>query len=44
MFLIDFWSRGIPPEYRILEIEEGIDSGKTELIQIPKGYLSTFLI
>lgn len=37
------WSRGIPAEYRIKELEEGIDPGKTELIQNPQRILELFL-
>jgi two-component system sensor histidine kinase VicK len=38
-----FWSRGIPAEYRIKELEEGIEPGKTELIQNPQRVLELFL-
>jgi two-component system, OmpR family, sensor histidine kinase VicK len=38
-----FWSRGIPAKYRIRELEEGIDPGKTELIQNPQRTLELFL-
>jgi two-component system, OmpR family, sensor histidine kinase VicK len=38
-----FWSRGIPSEYRIRELEEGIVPVKTDLIQNPKKTLELFL-
>ena len=38
-----FWSRGIPSEYRIRELEEGITPVKTDLIQNPKETLELFL-
>jgi len=38
-----FWSRGIPAKFRIRELEEGIDPGKTELIQNPQRILELFL-
>jgi two-component system, OmpR family, sensor histidine kinase VicK len=38
-----FWSRGIPSEYRIRELEEGIDPVKTDLIQNPQKTLELFL-
>jgi sugar-specific transcriptional regulator TrmB len=40
---VSFWSRGIPAEYRIRELEEGIDPVKTELIQNPQRILELFL-
>ena len=39
-----FWNKGIPAEYRIRELEEGPDPGKTELIQNPQRTLESFLI
>jgi two-component system, OmpR family, sensor histidine kinase VicK len=38
-----FWSRAIPAKHRIMEIEEGIDFGKTDLIQTPQRILELFL-
>jgi two-component system sensor histidine kinase VicK len=38
-----FWSRGIPGEYRIRELEEGIVPVKTDLIQNPQKTLELFL-
>jgi two-component system, OmpR family, sensor histidine kinase VicK len=38
-----FWSRGIPSEYRIRELEEGIVPVKTDLIQNPQKTLELFL-
>jgi two-component system, OmpR family, sensor histidine kinase VicK len=38
-----FWHRAIPAKHRILEIEEGIDFGKTDLIQTPQRILELFL-
>ena len=38
-----FWYRAIPAKHRIIEIEEGIDFGKTDLIQIPQRILELFL-
>jgi two-component system, OmpR family, sensor histidine kinase VicK len=38
-----FWYRAIPAKYRIMEIEEGIDFGKTDLIQTPHRVLELFL-
>jgi signal transduction histidine kinase len=38
-----FWSRGIPSEYRIRELEEGIVPVKTDLIQKPRETLELFL-
>jgi two-component system, OmpR family, sensor histidine kinase VicK len=38
-----FWYRAIPAKYRIMEIEEGIDFGKTDLIQTPQRVLELFL-
>ena len=38
-----FWNRGIPAQYRIMELEEGIEPGKTELIQNPQRVLELFL-
>jgi two-component system, OmpR family, sensor histidine kinase VicK len=38
-----FWSRGVPSEYRIRELEEGIIPVKTDLIQNPKKTLELFL-
>ena len=39
----NFWYRAIPTKHRILEIEEGIDFGKTDLIQTPEKILELFL-
>jgi two-component system sensor histidine kinase VicK len=39
-----FWSRGIPGEYRIRELEEGIVPEKTDLIQDPQKHSSCFSI
>ena len=38
-----FWYRAIPAKHRIMEIEEGIDFGKTDLIQTPQRILELFL-
>ena len=38
-----FWYRAIPAKHRIIEIEEGIDFGKTDLIQTPERILELFL-
>jgi two-component system sensor histidine kinase VicK len=38
-----FWYRAIPAKDRIMEIEEGIDFGKTDLIQTPHRVLELFL-
>ena len=38
-----FWYRAIPAKDRIIEIEEGIDFGKTDLIQTPQRILELFL-
>ena len=38
-----FWYRAIPAKHRIIEIEEGIDFGKTDLIQTPQRILELFL-
>ena len=38
-----FWNKGIPAKYRIRELEEGTDPGKTELIQNPQRTLELFL-
>jgi two-component system, OmpR family, sensor histidine kinase VicK len=38
-----FWYRAIPAKHRIMEIEEGIDFGKTDLIQTPQRVLELFL-
>lgn len=38
-----FWGRGVPAEYRIRELEEGIDPVTTELIQNPQRTLELFL-
>jgi two-component system sensor histidine kinase VicK len=37
------WSKAKPAEQKIREIEEGIDFGKTEIIQSPKKILELFL-
>ncbi|MDQ3868877.1 MAG: ATP-binding protein [Thermoproteota archaeon] len=37
------WSKAKPAEQKIREIEEGIDFGKTEIIQSPKNILELFL-
>ena len=43
-FVFDsFWYRAIPAKHRIIEIEEGIDFGKTDLIQTPERILELFL-
>jgi two-component system sensor histidine kinase VicK len=38
-----FWNRATPAEDRIREIEEGLDLGKTEVIQSPQKILDMFL-
>ena len=38
-----FWNRAIPSEQKIREIEDGVDFGKTEIIQSPKKILELFL-
>ena len=37
------WSKAIPAEQKIREIEEGVDFGKTEIIQSPKKILELFI-
>jgi two-component system, OmpR family, sensor histidine kinase VicK len=37
------WSKAIPAEQKIREIEEGVDFGKTEIIQGPKKILELFI-
>ena len=38
-----FWSRSVPAEQKIKEIEEGVITGKTEVIQSPKAIQQLFI-
>ena len=38
-----FWNKSVPAEQKIKEIEEGVDIGKTELIQNPKDIQQLFI-
>ena len=37
-----FWSRSVPAEQKIMEIEEGVIAGRTEIIQNPKDIQELF--